>query len=211
MKNIQARLKEILAELEILVQQEEILHRETEQRFREKHKQSHAQLLSLEQEIQKQQQILQQYQLRSPVTGRLHQLTIHGVGSVVTPAQELMKIVPVERSLKIEAFIKNSDIGFVETGQPVEVKVDAFPFTRYGVLEGKVQSISSDAIQDDQKGLVYKSIITLQQDAIDFNGRELLLAPGMSVSAEVITGKRHLIDYFLSPLKQYGDESARER
>src|SRR5512142_819738 len=84
--------------------------------------------------------------LRAPVDGTVQQLAIHTVGGVVTPAQQLMVVVPADSRLEIEAMVPNKDIGFVRAGQPAEIKVDTFNFTRYGLLHGEVTDVSPDAI-----------------------------------------------------------------
>ena len=88
--------------------------------------------------------------LRSPIDGTVQQLAMHTVGGVVTPAQQLMIIVPADSHLEVEAMISNRDIGFVSAGQQAEVKIDTFNFTRYGLLQGKVVSVSQDAIVRDK-------------------------------------------------------------
>lgn len=149
--------------------------------------------------------------LTAPVDGTVQQLAVHTVGGVVTPAQALMLIVPQQDALEVEAFVDNKDAGFVHAGQPAEVKVEAFPFTRYGTVPATVMSVSRDAISDERRGLVYAARIRLQRTTIRVDGREIGLAPGMAVSVGIKTGKRRVIDFFLSPLQQYRDESLRER
>lgn len=149
--------------------------------------------------------------LRSPVDGTVQQLATHTVGGVVTPALQLMVVVPTDQSVEVEALLENKDIGFVRPGQDAEVKVETFNFTKYGVLNGTVQSVSSDAIQDEKLGLVYSARILLNEDHIRINGQNVQLSPGMAVRAEVKTDKRRIIEYFLSPLRQYVDESLAER
>ncbi|MFQ7899395.1 HlyD family type I secretion periplasmic adaptor subunit [Stutzerimonas degradans] len=149
--------------------------------------------------------------LRAPVEGTVQQLATHTVGGVVTPALQLMVVVPTGQPVEVEALLENKDIGFVRPGQDVEVKVETFNFTKYGVLNGTVQSVSSDAIPDEKLGLVYSARILLKEDHIQINGQDVPLSPGMAIRAEVKTDKRRVIDYFLSPLQQYGNESLRER
>ena len=149
--------------------------------------------------------------LKSPVDGVVQQLTVHTIGGVVTPAATLMTIVPETSRLEIEAYVENRDIGFVEVGQLVEVKVDAFPFTRHGVLNGEIIHLSNDAIVDENHGLVFKARIRLKRKYISVNNKPVSLSPGMSVVAEVKTGDRKLIDFFLSPLLRAKNESIRER
>lgn len=150
-------------------------------------------------------------QLRAPVVGTVQQLAVHTVGGVVTPAQELMAIVPSEESLEIEATVLNKDIGFVRPGQRATVKVESFPYTRYGYLEGVVETVSHDAAQDENLGLVFPARVRLRDASLIIDGVKVALTPGMSLSEEIKTGKRRVIDYLLSPLQQHGTEALRER
>ena len=88
--------------------------------------------------------------LTAPVDGVVQQLAVHTVGGVVTPAQALLVVVPLDSHLEIEAMVSNRDIGFVHAGQEAEIKVDTFNFTRYGLLHGKVLNVSQDAIARDK-------------------------------------------------------------
>lgn len=149
--------------------------------------------------------------LTAPVAGTVQQLAVHTVGGVVTPAQALMVIVPANQPVEVEAMLENKDVGFVHVGQAVTVKVETFTFTRYGTLAGEVLNVSEDAIEDEKRGLIYSSRIRLKSDQIKINGRQVALSPGMSVTAEIKTDRRRVIDYVLSPLQQHIDESMRER
>ena len=104
----------------------------------------------LAQDVIKAEQRTSLQKLTAPVDGVVQQLAVHTVGGVVTPAQQLMVIVPTESQLEIEAMISNRDVGFVEAGQEAAIKVDTFNFTRYGLLQGTVLSVSNDAIQRDR-------------------------------------------------------------
>jgi hemolysin D len=150
-------------------------------------------------------------QLRAPVDGTVQQLAVHTVGGVVTPAQPLLAVVPSEESLEVEATVLNKDIGFVRAGQPVTVKVESFPYTRYGYLTGTVESISHDAAQDEKLGLVFPARVKLDGTVLVIDGVRVRITPGMSLSVEIKTGKRRVIDYLLSPLQQHGGEAMRER
>jgi hemolysin D len=141
----------------------------------------------------------------------VQQLQIHTIGGVVTPAQELMLIVPDEESLEVEALLENKDIGFVEEGQQAEVKIDAFPFTKYGTIDGTLTDISNDAVVDEAKGLVFKTQVALNRSVMRIGKRQVKLTPGMSVVVEVKTGTRRVIEFFLAPLLRYKQESIRER
>ncbi|RKZ79833.1 MAG: HlyD family type I secretion periplasmic adaptor subunit [Gammaproteobacteria bacterium] len=149
--------------------------------------------------------------LKAPVSGVVQQLIIHTQGGVVTPAQQLMVIVPSNNQLEVEAMVANQDIGFVKEDQAVEIKIDAFPFTKYGVIDGTLDNLSNDAIADEQLGLIYKAQISMQDFTIQVENKSVNLSPGMTVSVEIKTGKRRLIEYFLAPLLRYKQESIRER
>ncbi len=150
-------------------------------------------------------------QLKSPINGVVQQLAIHTIGGVVTPAQELMTIVPDDEQIEVEAWIQNKDIGFVKEGQIAEVKIEAFPFTKYGTIDAVIKTISDDAVTDEDKGLIYNSRVTIKQSTIQIEERVVRLSPGMAVTVETKTGKRKLIEFLMSPLLRYKDESVRER
>jgi hemolysin D len=170
-----------------------------------------AEISGLEQDLVKANALSRRQQLTSPVTGIVHQVTVHTIGGVVKPAEPLMWIVPDDAELEVEAWINNRDIGFVRTDDPVEVKVETFPFTKYGTLSGRLADISHDAVSDETRGLVYKARVLLQESTISVNGHAVRLEPGMAVSAEVKTGDRRLVEFLMSPLLRYRDEFARER
>lgn len=169
------------------------------------------QVAGLEQELIKAEQRTGLQTLTAPITGIVQQLAVHTVGGVVTPAQELLKIVPQEGNLEIEAWVLNKDIGFVSEGQIAEIKVETFPFTKYGTLDAEVIDISSDAVTDEQKGLIYAARVLMKDSAIRVGDRLVSLTPGMAVTVEVKTGTRRLIEFVLSPLLRYRSEGLRER
>lgn len=107
--------------------------------------------------------------------------------------------------------ILNKDVGFVLPGQAVEVKVDSFPYTRFGTLSGEVKHVSRDAMEDQQQGLVFPARIRLNSDRLSVEGKSVRLSAGMAVSVEIKTGRRRVIDYLLSPLQEYQSEALRER
>jgi hemolysin D len=166
---------------------------------------------TLDNEFKKAEQRYRQQRLEAPVSGTVQQLAIHTEGGVVTPAQTLMVIVPTKSVLEVEAWIANKDIGFVKKGQTAEVKIEAFPFTKYGIIDADLTNISSNAISDEDLGLVYHARVLLKKSKIQVKDKWVNLSPGMAVTVEVKTGKRRLIEYFLSPLMKYTDESIRER
>ena len=166
---------------------------------------------SLRQERVKTEQVATQQVLTAPVDGEVQQLAVHTIGGVIKPGDPLMVIVPLDQALEVEALVLNKDIGFVREGHASTVKVDAFPFTRYGVIEGEVTSVSDDAMQDERLGLVYAAHVKLQRSAMNIDGKSVQLSPGMAVSVEVKTGKRRVAEYLLSPVAQRTSESMRER
>ena len=153
----------------------------------------------------------QQLQVNAPVAGTVQELAVHTVGAVVSPAQELMKIVPAGVGVEVEALLHNRDVGFVNEGQRAVVKVDTFNFTQYGLLAARVLDISNDAVEDPSLGWVFRIRLLLDKDWLAVEGKQVRLSPGMAVTAEVRTGQRRLIEFFLSPLLRYQQESVRER
>jgi hemolysin D len=169
--------------------------------------------------------------LTAPVDGTVQQLAIHTVGGVVTPAQQLMAVVPADAKLEVEAMVQNKDIGFVHEGQKTELKLETFPFTRYGLRHGTVEGLSRDAVTPQErqpekgnaaggadtvappaaKDSLYKARISLDQNFMMVDGRKVELTPGMTVTAEIKTGKQRIIDYILDPLLRYRDGSFHER
>ncbi|GMN04441.1 HlyD family type I secretion periplasmic adaptor subunit [Erythrobacter sp. MTPC3] len=192
-----------------------------------------------QEELRKSERRRQYQEMRSPVDGVVQQLAVSTVGGVVQPAQPLMVIVPCSSGdatsamscnsgITIEAFVQNKDIGFISVGQRVAVKLEAFNFTDFGLIEGEVTNISRDAIDQSQRpagtardsngrpvqpGLVYAARIELACGPDDPTRHPLCnrVQPGMSVQAEIKTGKRRIIQYLLSPINQAMSEAGRER
>jgi hemolysin D len=189
------------------------------------------------QEVVKARMKFDQTRLTAPIDGTVQQLAVTTLGQVVTAGQPLMVLVPSEGAIEIEALIVNQDIGFVQVGNEAIVKVDSFPFTRYGTLEGRVSRISRDAIdQRDASGatdttsmaqgqsvaspvagaprtqnLVFPVTIVLDKRKITFDGREMPLVPGMTTTVEIRTDKRRVIDYLLGPLREVVATAGHER
>jgi hemolysin D len=149
--------------------------------------------------------------LTAPVAGVIQQLAIHTSGGVVTEAQPLMIVVPDTAEVTAEVSIANIDIGFVSAGQTAEVKLETFPYTRYGTVMATVKLVTADAVTDEKKGAYYPATLTLSQKDMMIDGKRLRLSPGMNVTAEIKTGHRRVIDYLLSPVQRAGHESLRER
>jgi hemolysin D len=157
------------------------------------------------------------------------------VGQVVTSGQALLTLVPADGPIEVEVMIANKDIGFVHPGQPAAVKVEAFPFTRYGTIDGEVAKVSRDAVSERDatdlsdaataarpqlgtpsqpshtQNLVFPATIRLRQRTINVDGKEVPLSPGMAVTVEIKTGQRRAIDYLLSPLREIATQAGRER
>jgi len=211
LKSSQQRTQELQAAMQEVDSQIEQVEKEFKSRMLIDLQESQKRQKGLEQEKIKAVTQLREQLLRAPVSGVVQQLVVHTEGGVVTPAQQLMIIVPIQAGLEVEAMIANKDIGFIKEGQPVEVKIDAFPFTKYGLIEATLEHLSNDAIADEDLGLVYKAQVKLSKLSLQVEGKEVRLSPGMTVTAEIKTGKRRLIEYFLAPLLRYKQESIRER
>ena len=149
--------------------------------------------------------------LYAPVSGYVQQLAINTIGGIVMEAQELMLIVPEEESLEVQVMLGNQDVGFVQKDMAAEIKIHTFPFTKYGLIDATVTHISDDAIIDEKLGLVYTMHLKMHKSTIRVESKDVKLIPGMAVTAEVKTTQRRVIEYFLSPLLRYKQESIRER
>jgi len=188
-----------------------------------------------QQELIKAQAQLMHSKIVAPISGTLQQLAVTTVGQVVSPGQQLMTIVPKWADIEIVALVRNEDIGFVHVGQDAVVKVDAFPFTRYGTLKGIVTKISRDSValeddpgQDSQqkipmaasadadplpktRELIFSVTIKLMQRELLVDGTEAPVVPGMHCIAEIRTGDRRVLDYVLSPFISTGSSALHER
>jgi hemolysin D len=174
--------------------------------------------------------------LKTPISGTVQQLSVTTVGQVVNGGQSLMTIVPSDGPIEIEAMILNQDIGFVKPGQEAVIKIEAFPFTRFGTISGKIQKVSREAIDEREaqglsdpqsagklggagqagaqgrtQNLVFPATVRLEHSTINVDGAEVALSPGMAVTVEILTGNRRAIDYVLSPLREVAASTARER
>ncbi len=169
----------------------------------------------------------------APVDGIVQDLSVHTEGGVVQAGQQLLHVVPNDGAVAIEVVVENKDAGFVRAGQDAEIKVDAFPFTRYGLLHGKVTLVARDAAPDPEtqqqtrvgtsplgtapnelrrsEGLVYVARISVADPTLDVDGKRQRLEPGMAITAEIKTGKRRVLDYILSPIAQRAHDALRER
>lgn len=167
-------------------------------------------IAELENNLAKAKRTLGQTTITAPVDGTILALNTRTIGGVVNVAERIAQIVPDNDLLYVDVTLDNQDVGFVGVGQRVVIKVATYPFQRYGYLEGTVENISPDAIQDEKKGLVYKAKVKLS-GANSSKKNRLKLLPGMSVSAEITTGKRRIIEFFLDPLMTHVDDSLKVR
>lgn len=166
---------------------------------------------SLVQDVTKAGQKADLQRLATPIDGVVQQLAVHTVGGVVTPAQQLLIVVPQDHPVEVEAQVENKDVGFVKEGQPVEIKVETFQFTLYGTIPGRVLTVSDDAAPIEKVGLVYPTRVSMDRSTIRVEGKQVNLSPGMAVTVEIKTGQRRVIEYLLSPLLKSVKESLRER
>ncbi|MFS8144315.1 HlyD family type I secretion periplasmic adaptor subunit [Rhizobium sp. BR 249] len=188
-----------------------------------------------EQQLVKAAKRLDSMTIKSPIKGIVQTSAISTVGQVVTAGAELMRIVPKDAPLEIEAYLPNRDIGFVSPGQHAVIKVEAFPFTRYGILNGTVTRVATDAIPEPDaqqlegqpakelqsvipignaqrvQNLVFPVVIKPDETDIDIDGTRVPLTPGMSVTVEVKTGSRRILEYLYSPLAEISSEAMQER
>lgn len=149
--------------------------------------------------------------LKAPVTGTVQQLAVHTAGGIVTEAQPLLVVVPDEAEVTADVMIENKDVGFVYAGQQAAVKLETFPYTRYGTVAATVKRVTADAVNDEKRGALFPAVLSLGAQSIDVNGERVKLSPGMNVTTEVKTGRRRVIEYLLNPVIRSGTQSLRER
>jgi hemolysin D len=148
--------------------------------------------------------------LVSPVDGLIAQLAVHTIGGVVEATKPIMIVVPAGGTLVADVKVLNRDVGFIRSGDFVAVKVEAFPFTRYGTLQGRVESVGSDAVEDEKLGLVYPVRVMLGHGSEGRSG-EIRVAPGMEVTADIRTGRRSILSYLMSPIDEAAQKAGHER
>lgn len=180
-----------------------------------------AQLHKLRQDWDKQQHRYSLLELTAPQSGIVKDLATHTPGTVVAPGTILLTLVPQDEKLQAEVWVSNLDVGFVQPGQEVKVKLAAFPFQKYGMLDGVVQQVSADATDSrDVNGaklnpvgepLQYRALVELKTDYLPHGNRKLSLTPGMQVNAEINLGNRTVLEYLLSPIQKTLHEAGRER
>lgn len=165
-------------------------------------------------------------ELRAPQAGMVKDLATHTVGTVTSPGTILMTLVPQNEDMLAEVWVSNQDVGFVRPGQDVKIKLSAFTFQKYGMIEGTVRQVSADATEapspntrsdaltgrDRPMGpLTYRASVALKTQSLTADGEKYALAPGMQVAAEINLGTRTVLEYVLSPVQKAFHEAARER
>jgi len=173
-----------------------------------------AQAEKVAQELAKQTHRNDYLELRAPQDGVVKDLATHTVGTVTSPGTILMTLVPKDEILRAEVWVKNDDIGFVRERQTAKLKLAAFTFQKYGMLEGEVAHVGADAAGEPPKGaepLPYRTLVNLKSQVLEADGQQHRLSPGMQVSAEIHLGTRTVLEYLLSPVSKAFHEAARER
>lgn len=155
-----------------------------------------------------------QLEIRAPADGIVKDLAVTSAGAVVQAGAQLMSIVPRGEPLLAEVLLGNEDAGFVTVGQQVRIKIAAYPFQKYGLLEGTVSHVAADAtqVQGSQQVLTYRGFVKLSEQVLRSpHGESLALAPGMVVAAEINQGERSVLEYLLSPVQSVAAQAGRER
>lgn len=178
----------------------------------------------LTQEVTKQAHKQELLELKAPQDGIVKDLATHTTGTVVQPGTVLLTLVPQDEILRAEVWVSNEDIGFVRQGQPVKLKFAAFPFQKYGMVEGTVEHVSADAADNNtgngntqtdparrSQPLVYKALVALQRMNLEMDGERFGLSAGMQTNAEIRLGDRTVLEYLLSPVRKAWHEAGRER
>ncbi|SDG96061.1 HlyD family type I secretion periplasmic adaptor subunit [Propionivibrio dicarboxylicus] len=179
----------------------------------------------LQQELVKQERKSELLELRASQTGVVKDLATHTIGTVVSPGTVIVSLVPENEPLVAEVMVKNDDVGFVFPRQAVKLKLSAYPFQKYGMLDGEVIHVGPDASEaanlpakdgnkdkaSAQQALSYKALIWLDSQVLEAQGKQLKLVPGMQVVAEINQGRRTVMEYLLSPVRKALHESGRER
>jgi len=165
-----------------------------------------AQIRNKRVQLEKQKQIL-----KSPIDGYVNTLFVHTIGGVVQPAEKIMTIVPKDAKMQIKAKVLNQDVGFVEVGMPVSIKIDTYNFQKYGILDGVVTVISPNSTEDERLGDIYEVYIEPKNTTLLVEGKEQTIKYGMTTTNEIKIGKRRIIEFFIYPLIKYMDESIKVR
>ena len=150
-------------------------------------------------------------ELRAPVRGTVKQIYINTVGGVVKPGESIMEIVPLNDTLLVEARVRPQDVAFLHPGQKAMVKVSAYDFSIYGGLDGVLEQISADTIEDKRGEFYYLVKVRTPKTAIEHNGESLPIMPGMMTTVDILTGKKTVLDYLLKPILKAKQNALREK
>jgi hemolysin D len=214
-KNIQFRIEITKLEHELLKYQEQLhetkmkkdlLIRSFQNKYYEELAKKKKETVALRSQIETIEFKRKKQVIVSPVDGIIAKVGITTIGAVVQPAQALMTIVPEHTPIELKAKVANKDIGFIKVGMPVAIKIDAFNFQRYGLIDGNVTKIGANAINDKKFGLIYEVYIKPKQVSLMVEGEEKYLIPGMTATAEFKVGSRRIIEFFVYPLIKYFNE-----
>lgn len=149
--------------------------------------------------------------VRAPVRGIVKGLKVHTVGGVIPAGGQVLDIVPVDEEMVVEAKINPRDVGHIHLGQPVQVKVTTYDFARYGGITGVLESVSATTFVDEAGDPYYKGMVRLDRSYVGHDPTLNQVLPGMTVQADINTGKKTLLQYFLKPIYSSIDSSFRER
>ena len=141
--------------------------------------------------------------LKAPLRGIVKNIRINTVGGVIQPGADIMEIVPLVGGLRIEAKVSPADVAFLKPGVRAVVKLTAYDYTQYGVLEGVVESVSPDTLRDERKANeqpFYRVVVQTESETLSKNGHTLPILPGMQASVDIVTGHRTLWTYFMKPI-----------
>ncbi len=150
-------------------------------------------------------------EIRSPVDGTIQELTVNTVGGVVRAGEDLIKIVPEDDQLIIEAKVNPADRAFIFPGQDAVIKITAYDFSIYGGLKGELLDISADTIEDEQGNVFYRVRLRTYEKELKRKGEVLPIIPGMIASVDILTGKKTVMQYLLKPLRKTLDNAMNER
>ncbi len=147
----------------------------------------------------------------SPVRGTVKDMKITTVGGVIQPGEDIMEIVPLDDTLIVEARVRPADIAYLRPDQKAVIKVSAYDFSIYGGLTAKLERISADTIKDEQGESFYHVYLRTEENSLLHHGEELPIIPGMTVTAEILTGEKSVLNYLLKPILRARDSALRER
>jgi adhesin transport system membrane fusion protein len=137
--------------------------------------------------------------IRAPISGIVKGLSVNTIGAVVKPGEVLMEIVPVDKDLVVQVKIQPQHIGHLKLGQPVKVKFSSYDFSRYGLLDGKLEQISATTFSGEGGERYYQGRIRLDKNYVG-KDKANIIVPGMTVMAEIITGEKTILQYLLKPI-----------